>query len=119
MNIRINNIGAVSTKYDGFHIVKYMPNDLYGKLEEYLKDGWEDDGDFVVKPQMSVDKNCFSNKENQYVVAFLKYEQNNYCTRIESVRDRLLDLSKQERDDFWEVYEIADRKICEKADKDE
>lgn len=125
MNIRINNIGARPAVYLGkapedahlhVHIVKYNVNEKYGKLEEYLKDGWEDQGRCICKPQMSIDKNCFLDKEYLYTVAYLNYEEDNYFTRLESVGERLLELSKEERNDFWEVYEIANRKLLEIVD---
>lgn len=128
MKVRINNIGAEPVAYLGKNpeentyecsIVKYLPNDYYGELENYLKDGWEDRGEYINTAWASIDKNCFLNKETNYVIAFLRYDSKEQCTRLESVGDRLLYIEEDEKKDFFEVYKIADRMIIEKVDKDE
>ena len=132
MKIRINSIGAEQTAYLGkkpedalynISIVKYHSNRYYGELENYLKDGWKDCGDFIkdkdYKGSVSIDKKCFEGKESSYVIAFLKYDKKNGATQLTSVGDRLLYLKEEDKKDFWEVYKIADRKLLELADKDE
>ena len=131
MKIRINSIGAEQTAYLGkkpegaeydISIVKYHPNRYYGELENYLNTGWKDCGDHIKstdKPfnNISISKECFKNKETNYVVAFLKYEKDSGSTQLTSVGDRLLYIEEEE--DFWEVYKIADRKLTELFDKHE
>jgi hypothetical protein len=128
MKARINNIGAEPVAYLGkkpegheyeCSIVKYLPNDYYGELENYLKDGWEDRGEYIKCNCGSIDKNCFLNKETNYVIAFLRYDSKEQCTRLETVGDRLLYIEEDEKKDFFEVYKIADRMILEKVEKDE
>jgi len=128
MKIRINNIGAEPITYLGKKplipthecaIMKYHPNEYYGELENYLKDGWEDNGDCIYHNRVSIDKKCFEGKEKNYVIAFLKYNKNEKCTELESVGDRLLYIEEDEKKDFFEVYKIADRMILEKVGKDE
>jgi len=128
MKVRINNIGAEPVAYIGkrfeepkyeLSIVKYHPNRYYGELESYLKDGWEDKGTYIKCKCESIDKNCFEGKETNYVIAFLRYDPKEQCTRLETVGDRLLYIEEYERIYFFEVYKIADRMILEKVDKDE
>jgi len=128
MKVRINNIGAEPIAYLGKKpeghqyecaIVKYHPNKYYGELENYLKDGWEDDGDHISHKNVSIGKSCFLGKETNYVIAFLRYDSGEQCTRLESVCDRLLYIEEDEKKDFFEVYKIADRMIMEKIEKDE
>jgi hypothetical protein len=128
MKVRINNIGAEPVAYIGKRfeepkyecaIVKYHPNRYYGELENYLKDGWEDKGTYIKCKCGSIDKNCFEGKETNYVIAFLRYDPKEQCTRLESVGDRLLYIEEDEKKYFFEVYKIADRMIMEKVDKDE
>ncbi len=128
MKVRINNIGAQPVAYIGkapkvaeyeCSIVKYYPNRYYGELENYLKDGWEDKGAYIKCKCGSIDKNCFESKETNYVIAFLRYDPKEQCTRLETVGDRLLYIEEYERIYFFEVYKIADRMILEKVDKDE
>lgn len=132
MKIRINSIGAEQTAYLGkkpedalynISIVKYHPNRYYGELENYLKDGWKDCGDFIkdkdYKGSVSIDKKCFEGKESSYVIAFLKYDKKNGATQLTSVGDRLLYIEEEDKKDFWEVYKIADAKLTELFDKHE
>jgi hypothetical protein len=128
MKVRINNIGAEPVAYIGkapkvaeyeCSIIKYHPNRYWGELENYLKDGWEDKGTYIKCKCGSIDKNCFEGKETNYVIAFLRYDPKEQCTRLETVGDRLLYIEEDEKKDFFEVYKIADRMIMEKVDKDE
>ncbi len=129
MKVRINNIGAEPIAYLGLKpeegheyecaIIKYHPNRYWGELENYIKDGWKDEGGYIESESMSISKECFKNKETNYVIAFLRYDKHEQCTRLESVGDRLLYIEKEEKKDFFDVYEIADRMIMEKVEKDE
>jgi hypothetical protein len=127
MKVRINNIGAEPIAYLGKKpeghqyecaIVKYHPNRYWGELENYLKDGWKDKETHIESKSLSISKECFKNKETNYVIAFLKYDNYECCTRLESVGDRLLYIEKEEKKDFFDVYEIADRMIMKKVEKD-
>jgi hypothetical protein len=123
MKIRIDNIGAQPPTYLGnppedvdnrLVIVKYFPNGKYGKLQEYIDVlGWENDGDYVRKNMGSIHKNCFEGKENNIVIADLTYSTKEEDTFLETVGERLLNLSKEDRDTFFEVYEIAAKKLAE------
>jgi hypothetical protein len=128
MKVRINNIGAEPTVYIGkrfeepryeLSIVKYHPNKYYGMLEQYLKDGWEDNDNVISHNNAHISKKCFLGKETNYVIAFLRYDNHECTTKLESVSDRLLYIEEDEKKDFFEVYKIADRMIIEKVEKDE
>jgi hypothetical protein len=128
MKVRINNIGAEPIAYIGkrfeepkyeLSIVKYHPNRYYGELENYLKDGWKDKGDYIESESLSISKESFLNKETNYTIATLRYDSKEQCTRLESVGDRLLYIEESEKKDFFKVYEIADTMIMERVDKDE
>jgi hypothetical protein len=122
MKIRIDNIGAQPPTYIGkppgdvdnrLVIVKYFPNPKYGKLQEYIDGGWEDDGDYFRKDMCSIHKNCFEGKENNIVIADLVYDTKEEVTFLETVGERVLDLFKKDREDFFEVYKIAAIKLAE------
>ena len=124
MKIRINNIGARKPAYIGqppadahrrLSIVQYYPCQYYGKLEEYLADGWEyvDDGTRIRKDNCTISKSFFDTEELLMSIADLKYDSSEDCTDLETVGERVLNLSKQNREDFFEVYELAARKLRE------
>jgi hypothetical protein len=123
MKIRINNIGAEKAAYIGkppkdadlnVSIVKYHANRYYGELETYIKDGWEDKGTYIKCKCGSIDKNCFYNPETNYVVASLRYNKQEDCTELTSVGDRLLYIEKEDKENFWEVYRLADKEIMKR-----
>lgn len=124
MKIRINNIGARKPAYIGqppkdayrrLSIVQYYPNQYYGKLEEYLADGWEyvDDGTRLRKDNCSISASMFNLEELCMSIADIEYDPSEGCTDLETVGERILYLSKQNREDFFEVYELAARKLRE------
>ena len=122
MNIRINNIGAVPVEYIGnapkvskneCSIIRYYPNEYYGKLEKFLADGWEDKGSYISSNSASIDKKCFEGKETHYVIAFLRYDENEHTSVLKTVGDRLLDLTQSEEKDFFKVYRLATQDLLE------
>ena len=129
MKIRIDNIGAQPPTYIGKSpedvdkrvvIVKYFPNGKYGKLQEYIDVlGWENDGDYVRKNMGSIHKNCFEGKENNIVIADLTYSTKEEDTFLETVGERVLDLSLEDRETFFEVYALAAKKLAKQHKQDE
>ena len=124
MKIRINNIGARPPVYIGkppenayrrLSIVQYYSNHYFGKLEEYLADRWEyvDDNTRIRKDNCIIGVSSFDNEELCMVVADLEYDPSEGCTDLETVGERVLNLSKKDREDFFEVYELAARKLRE------
>jgi hypothetical protein len=129
MKIRIDNIGAQPPTYIGKSpedvdkrvvIVKFFPNGKYGKLQEYIDVlGWEDDGDYIRKNMCSIHKNCFEGKENNIVIADLVYDSKEEDTFLETVGERVLQLSLEDRETFFEVYALAAKKLAKQHKTDE
>ena len=124
MKIRINNIGARPPAYIGqppadahrrLSIVLYYPCQYYGKLDEYLADGWEyvDEGTRIRKDNCTISKSFFDLEELLMSIADITYDPSEDCTDLETVGERVLNLSKKDREDFFEVYELAARKLRE------
>lgn len=144
IKIRINDIGAIPVTYledfikenpksggktpsskvnskpDAYELalVKYHKNRYYGLLDQYLADGWEDKGDFVHSQGVSISKTSFQSPETSYVLAFVKLHKNETETELQSVGDRLLYIEPNEKDDFFEVYRLADQKLQLIMEKD-
>jgi hypothetical protein len=129
MKIRIDNIGAQPPTYIGnppedvdnrLVIVKFFPNEKYGRLQEYIDVlGWENDGDYIRKNMCSIHKNCFEGKENNIVIADLVYNPKEEDTVLKTVGERVLDLSLEDRETFFEVYAIAAKRLTKKCKQDE
>jgi hypothetical protein len=124
MKIRIDNIGAQLPTYLGkspedagkrLAIVQFFPNARYGKLQEYINQGWKDDGDYVRRDMCSIDKKCFEGIENNVVIAFLKYNSKEEDTVLETVGERVLNLSPEDRETFFEVYALAAKRLTKQC----
>ena len=109
--IRINNIGFLSKGSDYGSFVKYYKNDKYNKLNEFLKDGWEDKGSSIKNDNLSIDKNCFTSEEFHCTIANLEYISSECCTELRTIGSRVLDLSLNDREDFFEVYRMVDSRM--------
>lgn len=109
--IRINNIGFLSKGSDYGSFVKYYKNDKHNKLDKYLKDGWEDKGSFIKCECLTIDKNCFTSEELHCVIADLEYVSSECCTELRTIGSRVLDLSLNDREDFFEVYKMVDSRM--------
>ena len=55
----------------------------------------------------------FNLEESCMNIAYITYDPDEICTDLKSVGERVLNLSKRDRDDFFEVYELAARKLRE------
>jgi hypothetical protein len=87
--------------YTHFEILKWDNNHYYGKLEEYIKDGWEQDGGFLRKNGVNIDINFFLKKETCYTIAsFVNIETS---PTLEFVGIRPCDLDEDETLTFMEL----------------
>ena len=114
INIRINNIQFRDIAEAKGEFICWCPNQYYGKLEEYLRNGWEERNGVVISNTpfiTSMSKNLFEVKETCYVVAFLEYDKKEECCDLTTVGNRLLRLENVST--FMEVYELADKKMVE------
>ena len=119
MRIRINNIECRFSQ-ERYEIVKWFTNPHYGAEERYIADGYErvesNDGRWSIsKPGHSIHSSCFQNPESCYTIATLRYRSGEGNCDLTTVGDRLLELSKAERNDFFAVYEYAENRIREEA----
>jgi hypothetical protein len=115
MRIRIDNIECRNSQ-GCYEIVKWYTNKYYGSEESMIEEGYErivyDDGRWALqKDCFTVHGSCFVNPESCYTIATLKWDADEYCNELVSVGSRLLDLSKKERDAFFEVYRYAEDRI--------
>lgn len=118
MKIRINNI-EFRKSFERYEIVKWYANSYFNKLNEYLDDGHIIDGGFVRKNNVSISLSFFNSEENCYTIAILEYNHKEPDIDLRSIGSRILDLTNEERDDFFEVYRIANEKILKLCQESE
>jgi hypothetical protein len=110
MKVRINNIECRFSQ-GCYEIVKWSPNGYYNKQEEYLADGWELDGGFFRRNNVSIQASIFDSPEHCHTVATMHYDAGEGCCDMKTVGPRLLDLNKMDRKDFFAVYELTEKRI--------
>ena len=120
IKIRINQVEFrnncnFNPSIDKGEFLVWEPCSYYGKYDEYIKNGCVEKNGFVrdEKNRSNISVKFFDMKETCYVIAWLKYDEREGCCDLESVGTRLLDLTEEQRKDFFEVYKIADKKMNE------
>ena len=119
IKIRVNHIEFRDISDTEGQFVQFTPNQYFGKLQQYLDNGWEDKGDYIAcsKPyKHSISKSLFDLEETCYVLAWLRYDKKEEVCDLTTVGDRLLYVKTFE--DFIEVYRMADKKMMEMVAKD-
>lgn len=114
MNIRINSIQCRScdTTYR-YEIIKWFPNTYYGLKNDYLNKGYVEEDGFVQSDNHRIQSTIFESEESCYVIAWLDYNHKEPDVDLRSVGSRLLALTKDDLDCFFDVYNIANKMIIE------
>jgi hypothetical protein len=114
MRIRINQLECRYCQ-GRYEIFKWFPNSYYGAEAKYLEDGYVLSGGFYNKDNVSIGESCFKNSESCFTVATLHYDNEECCCDMRTVGPRVLNLDKQERADFFDVYAMAEDRIHREA----
>jgi hypothetical protein len=87
-------------RYSFFEILKWEPNQYYGKLQEYLDNGWEVSfgGDFLQKNHTSISLSFFTHSpESCYMLAsWTNMDHDEKSPDLKFVGSRPMDLSTEE-----------------------
>jgi hypothetical protein len=119
LNIRINNLQFRSTSQSSGEFIKWSVNSLYNNLLSYLDNGWEDHVEVITKGHISMQKSLFSLPETCITIGYLGANKNENCCELTSVGPRILDLTLLERNDFFEVYTLAESKLLALSNESE
>jgi hypothetical protein len=115
MKIRIENIECRFSQ-NQYEFVRWYPNKYYGTKNKLIEEGYQlhnihDDNFILTKGNHTIHDSCFLNPESCFTIATIVYDKKEYYTEIKSVGNRLLGLTKKERNYFFEVYKYADKQI--------
>ena len=92
-----------------WHIDYWYPNGYYGRESEFIKKG-----DWYLLPDNKhcrIHKDCFKNPQCCMAIASFNYNENEGCYELEFVGDRPIQLTKEERDIFWELLEYGFKQL--------
>jgi hypothetical protein len=112
MRVRINNIECRFNQ-GRYEIVKWQSNVYFGKEEEYISNGWVLCDGYYTLNNTSIQSTIFKQLETCYTIATLHYDKGEGCCDMKTIGARLLDLDKNDRADFFSVYEYAEHRIVE------
>lgn len=94
-------------RYSFFEILKWEPNPYYGKLQEYLDNGWEISfgGDFLQKDRSSISISFFTSRpESSYMLAsWTNMDHDEKTPDLVFVGSRPMDLSPEEHIVFMKL----------------
>lgn len=96
-------------------ILQWHPNSYFGKLDDYLKDGYVEKDGFVSKDNIHIDRRMFDCPEMNCVVAHLEFNGSNEYDVV-SVGRRVIDLDKRDAKDLHRVMDIFDEDIIGSVD---
>ena len=119
LNIRINNLQFRSTSQSSGEFIKWSVNPLHNNLLSYLDNGWEDHVEVITKGHISMQKSLFSLSETCITIGYLEANKDSNCCELTSVGPRILDLTLLERNDFFEVYTLAESKLLALSNESE
>ena len=121
MKIRINNIECrnQTSNSGNYEIIKWYENEYYGTEQEMLDEGYIYKDRYYTKGNVSVHEDCFKSPESCFVIADLEINHREPDINLRTVGSRLLRLNNEERNDFFDVYRIANDKIFKQFDYDE
>ena len=111
-------------KHPAWHIDYWYPNIYYGKESEYVHpiiNGIEQT-DWYVSPSNSfgrIHKDCFKNPESCMAIASFNYNSHEGYYELEFVGDRPIQLTKEERDIFWELLEYGFKQLNNQEENEE
>ena len=86
-------------KNPAWHIDYWYPNAYYGKESDYIKNGdWYEIPEY---PGSRIHKDCFKSPESCMAIGSFEYYDGVY--EFQFVGDRPVQLTKEERDIFWDL----------------
>jgi hypothetical protein len=102
-------------RYSFFEILKWEPNQYYGKLQEYLNDGWEISfsGEFLQKNHTSISLSFFTgNPESCYMLAsWTNMDHDEKSPDLKFVGSRPMDLNEEEQSIFMKLAKSGQEHI--------
>lgn len=113
LKIRINNLEFRAKDSESGEFIIWDSNKYFGQKEKMLSEGWEEVGGSLKKDYHNISLAFFSLPEICYTIADLKYDKKEGGCDLNSVGSRILNLGKEDRELFFEVYKIAEAKLLE------
>lgn len=107
-----------------WHIDYWYPNGYYGRESEYIHPviaGIEQTDWYVnpLYPNGRIHKDCFKHPQSCMAIASFNYNEHEGCYELEFVGDRPIQLTREERDIFWELLEYGFNQLNNQEENEE
>jgi len=118
--MKMIRIGDIEFKHDPefeehhtseYTISKWFENEYYGKYDEYLKNGYVEDGEMISKDNIHLDKNVFNGKQHRYIIASIRLNRAGDEFDIISYGTRCFELSDNDFKDLKRVIHIFEEEL--------
>ena len=110
-NDKINFVGN-KKNHAHFEIIKWYPNEHYGKWDEMLKNGWEEDELGLTQDNVSIGKSCFKNPKHCYTLAYWEnLDSDEHIADLKFLGARPFELDMKEQEIFMRLAGIGQRII--------
>jgi hypothetical protein len=114
---RIDNLAFEWSDFNQkYQIIQFYPNDYYGELETYIKNGYKQEGDVLTKDGYSIGISFFTKKELNNVIAFLDKTSDGWEMR--TVGARPFNLLENQFETFRRVSKFAFEYLEDLEDED-
>lgn len=97
-------------KFSFFEIVKFEKNGLFGKLQEYIDNGYEESfsGDFLQKDGRSIQKSFFDREESCFTLAsWNNMDHDEKIPNLSFCNNRPFELAQEDQIIFMQLAKIA------------
>jgi hypothetical protein len=110
-NFEVRKYTTTKVKEVFYEIVKWEPCKYYGKLDEYLNNGYSESfgGSWFQKDNHNISRTFFDMPETCYTIADIIKDNEGWY--LKTVLDRFCNLTKEEQLKFIELYCLADQKL--------
>ncbi len=91
-------------EHGSWHIDYWYPNPYYGHEDDYTKDG---DWYYYKDKSCRIHKDCFKHHQSCFAIASFDYDKDEEVYELHFIGDRPLDITKEEREAFWELLKLG------------
>lgn len=107
-------------KNPSWSIDYWYPNAYYGHESEYIRSESDPDWYYLSNSKYCrIHKDCFKNPQSCFSIASFRYDNHEGLYELSFIGDRPVQLTKEERDIFWELIKYGYDNLNKESDYDE
>lgn len=118
-DIEFRKYKSTKVDYPLYEIIKWYENEYYGKLEEYLNNGWRisSDEEMVVKGNVHMSKSFFTERpQHCYVIVFFRINPKTNRFNKDRIGNRDLEICGDDENNYKQILKLAKKSLNEATD---